>query len=204
VQNVADIYALTREELFRFERMGEKLAENLLQAIENSKQRPLPHLLFGLGLRHVGEHMARVLARHFGSLERLAAASREELLEIHEVGPQVADSVVSFFADAQNRLILEQLRARGIAPRTEEAPRGTALAGQTFVFTGSLSRFTREEAQQMVEKHGGRAAGSVSRKTSYVVAGADAGGKLEKAKSLDIPVLSENDFLQLIAEKENS
>ncbi len=202
VQNFADLYTLTLEDLFRFERMGEKLADNLLQAIAESKTRPLARLLFAMGLRHVGEHVARLLAARFGSLDRLAAASREELLAVHEVGPQVADSVLSFFANPHNRALLEQLRAHGVAPENEAVARGTALAGQTFVFTGALTRFTRQDAQQMVERLGGRAAGSVSRKTSFVVAGAEAGSKLEKAKQLEIPVLSEEDFLQMVAEKE--
>ncbi|BCR03951.1 DNA ligase [Desulfuromonas versatilis] len=202
VQSVADLYTLTREDLFEFERMGEKLAENLLGAIESSKQRPLPRFLHALGIRHVGQHIAKVLARQFGSLEALARASREELLAVHEIGPQVAESVVSFFASPRNREVLEALEKSGVSPGTEARRAGGPLSGKTFVFTGALTRFGRKEAQEMVERLGGRAAGSVSKKTDYVVAGEEAGSKLEKARQLGIALLSEEEFLEMM-EKES-
>ena len=201
VGDVADLYRLTREDFFRFERMGDKLAENLLDAIAASKRRPLSRFLYALGIRHVGEHLAKVLARQFGSLEALAKTGRDELLAIHEVGPQVADSVVNFFQSQRNREILHKLREAGVSPKEEERRAGGPLSGKTFVFTGALTRFSRKEAQEMVERLGGRAAGSVSKKTDYVVAGEEAGSKLDKALELGITVLSEEEFLQLL-EKE--
>ncbi len=202
VESVADLYALTKEDLFEFERMGDKLAENLLGAIERSKQRPLSRFLNALGLRHVGQHIAKVLALQFGSLDELASASKEELLAVHEVGPQVADSVVNFFHSPRNREVLAALKASGVTPGSEQRRAGGPLSGKTFVFTGALSLFSRKQAQEMVERLGARAAGSVSRKTDFVVAGAEAGSKLERARELGIEVLSEEDFLQMM-EKEN-
>lgn len=198
VKDVADLYRLTRDDLFRFERMGEKLAENLLSAIERSKHRPLSRLLYALGIRHVGEHMAKVLARQFGSLEELEKASREELMAVHEVGPQVAESVVNFFRSPLNREVLDRLRGFGVVPEREERRAGGDFAGKTFVFTGSLAHLGRKEAQEMVESRGARAAGSVSRKTDYVVAGEDAGSKLERARELGVRVLSEEEFIAMM------
>ncbi len=202
VNSVADLYRLSRDDLFLFERMGEKLADKLLQAIAASKERPLPRLLFGLGIRHVGEHLAKLLARQFGSLEALKQASHDELLALHEVGPQVAESVVAFFADARNGEILDQLAAAGVAPPPEEKRAGGPLSGLTFVFTGTLPSLGRKEGQEIVEHLGGRAAGSVSKKTAYVVAGEDAGSKLEKARQLGLTILDETGFRELIASKE--
>lgn len=203
VTNVADLYSLTQNDLFRFERMGEKLAENLLSAIEESKTRSLARLLFALGIRHVGVHLAGVLARQFGSLPALERATLDELLAIHEVGPQVAQSVINFFASSRNREILDQLLASGVAPQTEVKRSGGPLTGKTFVFTGTLSRFGRKEAQERVEHLGGRASGSVSKKTDYVVAGEEAGSKLEKALGLGITILSEDAFEQLLTRMES-
>jgi DNA ligase (NAD+) len=201
VGDVADLYRQTREDFFRFERMGDKLAENLLDAIAASKKRSLSRFLYALGIRHVGEHLAKVLARQFGSLDGLARAGRDELLAIHEVGPQVADSVLNFFQSERNRQILRKLGEAGVAPREEERRAGGPLSGKTFVFTGALTRLSRKEAQEMVERQGGRAAGSVSKKTDYVVAGEEAGSKLEKARELGVTVLTEEAFLELM-EKE--
>jgi len=174
------------------------LSEKLLHAISESKSRPLDRFLYALGIRHVGVHLARILARQFGSLEELAKAGPEDLLAIHEIGPQVADSVVSFFASERNRAILDQLRQLGVVPGRQEKRAGGPLSGQTFVFTGSLSRFTRQDAQEMVEELGGRASGSVSKKTAFLVAGEEAGSKLEKALALGVPVLSETTFLDMM------
>lgn len=200
VQSVADLYKLTQKDLFRFERMGEKLADNLLVAIERSKTRPLARLLFGLGIRHVGEHLAKVLARQFGSLAALERATLDELRTIHEVGPQVAQSVVNFFASPRNREILNQLLSAGLAPQEEVKRSGGPLSGKTFVFTGTLEKFGRKEAQELVEHLGGRASGSVSKKTDYVVAGTEAGSKLDKAQELGVTILSEDEFAQLLKE----
>ena len=203
VESVADLYVLNRDDLFRFERMGGKLAENLLASIEQSKRRPLARFLYALGIRHVGEHLAKVLARQFGSFEALSRAGHDDLLAVHEVGPQVADSMLNFFHLPRNQEILRRLRQAGVSPEEEgKRQTGGPFAGKTFVFTGALGRFTRKEAQEMVERLGGRAAGSVSKKTDYVVAGEEAGSKLERARALGVAVLTEEEFLSLVAKEE--
>jgi len=202
VKTIADLYRLNREDLFQFDRMGEKLADNLLAAIQQSKRRPLERFLFALGIRHVGSHLAKVLSRRFGSLEGLAATDREQLLATHEVGPQVADSVTRFFADPGNLEILNQLKELGVEPLSATAPQGVKLQGKVFVFTGSLERFSRKEGEALVEAQGGRASGSVSNKTDYVVAGPGAGSKLAKAEQLGISVLDEEQFLELIGRED--
>ena len=198
VRSVADLYRLTREDFFRLERMGEVLAEKLLTAIAASRKRPLERLLFGLGIRHVGVHLAKILSRRFGSLAELRKTNRESLLETHEIGPQVADSLLAFFADAHNLEILTQLETNGVQPETSDTPRGAGLAGKIFVFTGKLERFSRSEGEELVEQQGGRASGSVSKKTDYLIAGPGAGSKLAKAEQLGVRVLGEEDFLQLV------
>jgi DNA ligase (NAD+) len=198
VRSPADLYRLTKEDLLACERMGERSSDNLLLAIEASKLRSLDRLLHALGIRHVGEHLARLLARQFGSLGELAAANRDQLLAIHEIGPQVADSVVDFFARDRNRRILEELQRAGVEPQAEARRAGGPLTGKSFVFTGSLVHFKRKQAQEMVEQMGGRAAGSVSKKTDYVVAGSDAGSKLDRARELGVTILSEEEFGQLL------
>jgi DNA ligase (NAD+) len=198
VRSPADLYRLNKEDLLACERMGERSSDNLLLAIEASKLRSLDRLLHALGIRHVGEHLARLLARQFGSLGELAAANRDQLLAIHEIGPQVADSVVDFFARDRNRRILEELQRAGVEPQAEARRAGGPLTGKSFVFTGSLVHFKRKQAQEMVEQMGGRAAGSVSKKTDYVVAGSDAGSKLDRARELGVTILSEEEFGQLL------
>jgi len=200
VSNVADLYRLDKEDFFRFDRMGDTLAEKLLISIEGSKHRPLEKLIFGLGIRHVGTHLAKILSRQFGSLGNLQKATVEEMQNIHEVGPQVAKSVHDFFNNPHNLDILDQLRTLGLNPQTATQPQGQMLQGKTFVFTGSLERFTRNEGQSLVEQHGGRASGSVSKNTDFLVAGSNAGSKLAKAQSLDIKILNEEEFLTLIDE----
>jgi len=204
VASVADLYRLTRENLLGCDRMGEKSTDKLLAAIEASRQRPLGRFLFALGIRHVGTHLANLLARQFGSLEELAQATREELLAVHEVGPQVADSVTDFFRKERNRAVLKELHAAGVLPRAEDKRTGGPLTGRTFVFTGSLGHLTRKQARDMVERLGGRASGSVSKKTDYVVAGAEAGGKLERARQLDLEILDEEQFMKMISDLEQS
>jgi DNA ligase (NAD+) len=198
VENFADLYRLNREELLACERMGEKSTDKLLTAIAASKERPLARFLFALGIRQVGEHLAKLLAAQFGTLQELAAANREQLLALYEVGPQVADSVVDFFTNERNRQLLTELEAAGVRPQTGEKRSGGPLAGKTFVFTGTLEIFKRKEAQQLVEGLGGRASGSVSKKTDYLVAGRDAGSKLDRANELGVNVLSEEEFQQLL------
>ncbi len=198
VHDVADLYALKKEQLTALERFGEKSADNLIRAIEASKERPLDRVLFALGIRFVGEHLAGVLARAFGSMEKLAAASKEDLLQVYEVGPQVADSVADFFFSPQNQELIHRLRQAGVKMTPLSEPVGEQLlAGKTIVFTGALTSLTRREAQELAERLGARAASSVSKKTDYVVAGADAGSKLTEARRLGIPVLTEEEFRKL-------
>ena len=198
VSTVADLYHLTRVDFMQFDRMGDKLAENLLTAIEKSKKRDLARFIYALGIRHVGEHTAKLLAAAFGSIENLASATVEELLTVREVGPQVAQSICSSFANQQNREVIARLLAAGVTPAATAKQVGGRFTGQTFVFTGTLTQFTREDAKALVEQEGGHAAGSVSKKTDYVVAGSEAGSKLDKARSLGVMVLSEDEFMELL------
>jgi DNA ligase (NAD+) len=200
VKNVADLYYLTKDDFMRFERMGNKLAENLLNAIAASKKRELSRFIFALGIRHVGEHTARLLATAYGSLENLEKAREEELVDIREIGPQVAGSIVTFFRNAENIAVIEKMLSAGVEPAREEKKTGGRFSGKTFVFTGSLSRFTRDDAKRMVENEGGHASGSVSRKTDYVVAGEEAGSKLAKARELGVKIINEEEFLGMLAE----
>ncbi|RQW83699.1 MAG: NAD-dependent DNA ligase LigA, partial [Geobacter sp.] len=202
VTTVADLYTLTRDDFMRFERMGDKLAGNLLKAIETSKKRELSRFIYALGIRNVGEHTAKLLASAFGSIENLAKASEEELLSLREIGPQVAQSILAFFSNPRNRDVIQRMIEAGVEPISEEKRLGGKFTGMNFVFTGTLTQFTRDEAKRIVETEGGHATGSVSRKTDYVVAGTDAGSKLAKAKELAIPVISETEFLKILENKE--
>jgi len=199
IRDPADLYYLKLEDLLPLERMGEKLASNILGAIEKSRDTTLARLIYGLGIRHVGEHVAQVLADHFGSIERIQDASDEELSSVPEVGPVIARSIAKFFAQPENRAVLEKLRQAGVTPRTEKVAARAALAGKTFVFTGALESFSREEAEEKVCLLGGRAASSVSRSTDFVVAGESAGSKLQKARELGITVLTEEQFVEMIS-----
>ncbi len=199
VKNVADIYRVTKDDLLELERIGKKSAENVLREIEASKKLPLERVIFGLGIRFVGERTAQFLAEHFGSLEALIAASAEELEAVNEVGPRIAESIVEFFAEPHNRELVEQLRQAGLTLAGEKKLRGTQLAGKTFVLTGTLARLTRDEAKQKIEDAGGRVSGSVSKKTDYVVAGEEAGSKLDKAKELGVAVIGEAELEKLLA-----
>ncbi|MDK9716472.1 MAG: NAD-dependent DNA ligase LigA [Trichlorobacter sp.] len=199
VKDIADLYQLTREEFMQFERMGDKLAENLLAAIAASKQQELSRFIFALGIRHVGERTAKTLAERFGSIDNLQAATLEELTSIRDVGPAVAVSIRSFFDAPANQAVLQRLKEAGVAPTVEEKRVGGRLAGLTFVFTGTLTTLGRDEAKRLVESEGGNVTGSVSKKTDYVVAGSEAGSKLEKARALGISVLSEDELLAMLA-----
>ncbi len=198
VKNVADIYKLTKDELLSLERMGEKSAQNVLDEIENSKKLPLERVIYGLGIRMVGERTAQFLAEHFGSMEALEKASVEELQDVNEVGPRIAESIVEFFSNAANRKLVDRLRDAELRMSGQKKERGTKLAGKTFVLTGTLAHFTRDEAKKMIEDAGGKVAGSVSKKTDYVVAGADAGSKLDKAKELGVDVIDEKEMKNII------
>ena len=198
-RTAADLYGLVVEQLVPLERMGEKSAENLVASIAESKGRGLARVLFALGIRQVGERAARLLAEHFGSMEALRAASPEELEEVGEVGPIVAGEILAFFADPDNAQLVDRLLAAGVA-MTQERPAGTddgPLAGKTLVVTGRLETLTRAEAHEAIRRLGGAATDSVSKKTDYLVAGAEAGSKLEKARKLGVPVLTEAEFRAL-------
>jgi DNA ligase (NAD+) len=197
VKNLADIYKLTKDDLLKLERMGDKSAENVLREIEASKKLPLERVIYGLGIRFVGERTAEFLSEHFGSIDALMKASEEELQEVNEVGPRIAKSMVEFFQEPRNRDLVEQLRKAGLTFAGKKKERGTKLAGKTFVLTGTLSRYSREEAKKLIEDAGGRVSGSVSKKTDYVVAGADAGSKLDKAKELGVAVIGEKEMESL-------
>ena len=198
VKDVADIYKLTKEKLLSLERMGDKSAENVLREIENSKKLPLERVIYGLGIRMVGERTAQFLAEHFGELSAIENAGEEELQDVEEVGPRIAKSIVEFFAEPKNRELVEELRAAGVTMKGKKKERGTKLAGKTFVLTGTLAHFTRDEAKKMIEDAGGKVAGSVSKKTDYVVAGAEAGSKLDKAKELGVEVIDEDEMRKLV------
>jgi DNA ligase (NAD+) len=198
VRSVADLYRLTRDDFMKFERMGDKLAANLLAAIEKSKKRDLARFIFALGIRHVGERTAKSLAQAFGSLENLEKAAFEELVSIRDIGATVAQSICTFFANRDNLDVIGSMLEAGVAPAAEQKQVGGRFTGKTFVFTGALERFTREEAQRMVEAEGGTAVGSVSKKTGFVVAGADAGSKLAKARDLGVTVLTEDEFIEML------
>ncbi len=201
VKDVADLYSLTLEQVAGLERMAEKSASNLLAEIEASKQKDLPQLLYALGIRHVGERTAGILARNFPSLDKLREATVEQIDDIHEIGLTVAESVRDWFDDESNLALCERLRAAGV--RTEMqvkagATTDAAFAGKQFVLTGKLESMTRDEARDRIEARGGRVTGSVSKKTDYVVAGSDAGSKLDKAEALGLTVLDEAAFAALL------
>jgi DNA ligase (NAD+) len=198
VKNVADLYKLTKDGLLQLERMGEKSAENVLAEIEASKSLPLERVIYGLGIRFVGERTAQFLAEHFGALDAIINASAEELEEVNEVGPRIAESIVEFFADEHNRKLVSDLRKAGLTFTGQKKEKGTKLSGKTFVLTGTLARHTRDEAKKMIEDAGGRVSGSVSKKTDYVVAGSDAGSKLDKARELGVSVIGEEELEGLV------
>lgn len=203
VKDVSDIYHLKekKERLLELERMGEKSVENLLNQIEKSQETPLPRLIFALGIRHIGEEMAQVLAEHFSNIDELADASREALMSISAVGPKIADSVVAFFRQAENKRIIQRLKAAGVNPQAEKVKaEALPLAGMEFVITGRLAAFSRPEAEARVKALGGSAKDNVTRQTTYLVAGADPGAKLARAQSLGIKRLTEEEFLRLIGE----
>ncbi|MDQ3131322.1 MAG: NAD-dependent DNA ligase LigA [Acidobacteriota bacterium] len=201
VKTVADIYSLTLEQISELERMAEKSATNLINQIENSKMRGLQRLLYGIDIRHVGERYAKILANHFRSIDKLAEASVEELDAIHEIGLTVAVSVFNFFRNSRNQEVIERLKAADVKMEIDgdsSTNFDENFAGKTFVLTGKLEQFTRDEAAKLIEERGGRVSGSVSKKTDYVVAGEDSGSKLTKAESLGVKVLSEGEFKEIV------
>jgi DNA ligase (NAD+) len=198
VKNVADIYKITQSDLLNLERIGEKSAQNVLKEIEASKKLPLERVIFGLGIRFVGERTAQFLAEHFGSMDALMTASEEDLQQVNEVGPRIAKSIAEFFQEPKNRELVEQLRKAGLTLKGNKKHRGTQLSGKTFVLTGTMPRYSRDQAKKLIEDAGGRVSGSVSKKTDYVVAGEDAGSKLDKAKELGVAVIDEKKMEELL------
>ena len=205
IKDYADIFFLNREDLLGLERMGEKSTDNILTAIEKSKERGLAPLLFSLGIRHVGIRAAEILAERFGSLEALAEASSEELTAIPEIGPKIAQSIVTFFQQEQTRLVLDKLKKAGVKMEQEMSAREEVLplADRVFVLTGSLPNMTRKEATDLIKKYGGKVSSSVSRKTDYLLAGSEPGKKFERAQELEIPIIEEHDFLQMVPDDDS-
>ena len=201
VRDVSDLYRLTREQLQDLERMGPKSAENLVKEIDASRSVEFWRLLFGIGIRHVGERTAQILARRFGSIDRLEQASKEELEQVHEIGPIVAESIYQFLRQPENRALIERLRAAGLPMKSydvEQPQLGHIFAGKTFVLTGTLDTMTREEATSLIVQRGGRVSSSVSKKTDFVLAGRDAGSKLDKAQQLGVRILDEREFRAML------
>ncbi|WP_456406323.1 helix-hairpin-helix domain-containing protein, partial [Caldithrix abyssi] len=201
IKDIADIYRLKKEDVAGLERMGEKSAQNLMEAIEKSKQQPLNRLIFALGIPYIGATAAALLARHFKSLDALQNATREELEQIDGIGEKMAESIVRYFSNEQNRRILDRLKKAGVKTEIDEEAtesESQLLQGKTFVLTGALPHLKREEARALIEKHGGKVSSSVSRKTSYVLAGQDPGSKLKKAKELGIEIIDEETFLKML------
>jgi len=199
VRDAADLYYLRFDDLLRLERMGQKSSENLVGAIAESRSASLAQLIFALGIRLVGQRAGKVLAAHYGSMGRLQEATVEELMEIPEIGPKMAESLVTYFSDPYSRELLDRLKNAGVN-MVQELPEAGArpLEGKQFVLTGALDRYTRKEAQEIIEKLGGRVSSGVSKKTDYVVAGLDPGSKLDKAQALGVPIISEDEFEELL------
>ena len=206
LRSVADIYGLNKDKLLALERMGDKSAQNVLEEIEGTKKLPLERVIYGLGIRFVGERTAEFLAQHFGSLDDLITAATlpeeetaiEKLEEVEEVGPRIAASIREFFVEPKNRELIERLRKAGLQFKGKKKERGTRLAGKTFVLTGALENYSRDAAKKMIEDAGGKVVGSVSKKTDYVVAGADPGSKLDKARELGVNVINEKGMKELL------
>ncbi|MFY2644418.1 NAD-dependent DNA ligase LigA [Achromobacter insuavis] len=198
VKSLADLFSLRPLELVGLDRMGQKSADNLVEAIDKARAPALGRLLFALGIRHVGETTARDVARHFGSIEAIMDADEDALSSVPDVGPVVAGSIRRFFAEQHNREVIDQLKAQGVHPVAEAVPEDTTLAGKTFVLTGTLPNWTREEASMRIQAAGGKVSGSVSKKTAYLVAGEDAGSKLTKAQELGVTVLDEDALKELL------
>jgi DNA ligase (NAD+) len=198
VQDLADLYRLSKEHLLTLEGYADKSAENLLRAIATSKRASLDRFVYGLGIPNVGGHVAQVLASHFGSLEKIENAAEEELLSVHEVGEEVARAVVDYFGDERNRRVIDRMRASGLDIVWERSTEARTLAGTKVVFTGTLRRLQRDEAKKLVEDRGGRVSSSVCKNTSFVVVGEDAGSKAEKARELGVKTMTEEEFLALL------
>jgi DNA ligase (NAD+) len=202
IGNVADLYELKKEQLLPLERMAEKSVNNLLKGIEESKEIPFDRVLYAIGIRFVGQTVAKKLARHYGSIEELAKATYDELIEVEEIGGKIAESVIAFFSEEKNREIIRRLKEHGLKmafDSTASHRQSDILGGKAFVVSGVFARFSRDELKEAIEAFGGKNVGSISGKTSYVIAGENMGpSKLSKAQKLGVPIISEDDFLKMI------
>jgi DNA ligase (NAD+) len=198
IKDVADIYYINKQELIELERMADKSAKNIIDAIEKSKTKPLLKFLYALGIRHVGETTAEDLARHFPHLDDFFHLSEEDLMEVEGIGPEVAASVIQFFRDKKNKESIELLKKAGVKVIEPKIKEKGKLAGKTFVFTGALKIFGRDEARNLVESLGGMTVSSVSKKVDFVVVGEDPGSKSDKAKELGVKILTEEEFKKMI------
>jgi len=199
VGNFADLYKLKEDQLASLERMAEKSAANVIDAIDKSKARPLWRLVAALGIRHIGGQSAQILAEHFGLLEALMSAGQEELAAIDQIGPTMAKSIYEYFRDSENRSVIDQLLAAGLSPESPPQQRSEKLSGKTIVVTGTLENFSRQQAEQAIKQAGGKASSSVSKKTDFVLAGENAGSKLDKARKLGVEVIDEEQFVKMIS-----
>ncbi len=201
VENFADLYKLQKSELAGLERMAEKSADNVANAIEESKTRPLWRLIAALGIRHIGGQSAQILADHFGSLDALMSAELQELTVIDQIGPTMAKSIYDYFRVPKNRSVIDQLIKAGVKPQHQKTQRSDKLAGKTFVVTGTLENFTRQQIEQTIKQAGAKSSGSVSKKTDFVLAGENPGSKLDKAKKLGVKIITEQQFIEMIKDK---
>lgn len=198
IEDPSDIYSLSRSDILKLERFADKSARNIIAAIDKSRETTLPRLIYALGIRDVGEHTAKLLANAFGTLDALKKAKYDDLIKIREIGPEVAKSILAFFAEERNLNLIDKILKGGVTYKVEKATKGGPLDGRTFVFTGTLKGFSRDEAERVVESLGGRPTSSVSKKTDYVVAGEEAGSKLDKARELGVKIISEKEFMAII------
>ena len=198
IADPADLYFLNKEQLAALDRQAEKSAQNLIEAISKSKSPPLDKFIYALGIRHVGERTAKLLAARFGSMENLMTANKEDLTAINEIGPEIAASIVEFFHEHKNIDVMNKFKQAGVVPQKKETDKNAPLQGKSFVFTGTMDKMGRNEAKTIVENLGGTIHSSVTKKTTYVVAGSEPGSKIDKAKSSGIKIISEEEFLKLI------
>jgi len=202
IENPADFYALTKEQLLPLERMAEKSAQNIIDGIEKSKEIPFEKVLYGIGIKHVGETVAKKLAKNFTSMDDLRKATAEELVQVEDIGGKIAESIIAFFQNPENILMIDRLKSYGVQLEKGENTNdivSNVLDGKTFLFTGKLSLFTRDDAEEMVEKHGGKNISAVSKNLNYLVVGEKAGSKLKKAQDIGtIEILDEQQFLDLL------
>lgn len=205
IHDIADLYSLQTADICRLERMGEKSAENIIQGIERSKEVPYERVLFALGIRFVGETVAKKVAKAFRSIEALASANLDDLIHVDEIGEKIAGSIIQYFANEKNRILVERLRQSGLKLEADEedlSGYSDKLKGMSIVISGVFARHSRDEYKALIEKHGGKNVGSISKKTSFILAGDNMGpSKLEKAQQLNIPIKDENEFLAMIEEE---